>query len=60
MRPPLWTWVRLDESGTPAEKSATSFFSYEEAFKDAIRHGFDPKAHAHERVATPPGAALKE
>lgn len=60
MRPPLWTWARLRDNGAPLEKSATSFFSYEEAFKDAVRHGFDPKSHAYEQAAAYPEAPLKE
>lgn len=50
MRPPLWTWVRLDENGTARQRSAGTFLSYEEALRDAIQNGFDPKRDPFERI----------
>jgi len=43
MRPALWTWKRVDENGTVAAQSATTFSSYRKALHDAERHGFDPQ-----------------
>lgn len=50
MRPPLWTWRRLDRSGSVAEQSPITFTSYRKAFADAVRHGFDPERDEHEKI----------
>ena len=50
MRPPLWTWRRLNRNGTVAQQSAVSFSSYRRAFHDATRHGFDPEQDEHEKI----------
>ena len=50
MRPPLWTWRRLNQDGSVAEKSAGTFSSYRKAVHDATRHGFDPAVDRQEKV----------
>jgi hypothetical protein len=50
MRPALWTWRRLNQNGTVAQKSAGTFSSYRKAFHDATRHGFDPVADEYEKT----------
>lgn len=50
MRPPLWTWRRLDQAGSVAQQSSATFSSYRKALADASRHGFDPARDAHEKI----------
>ena len=50
MRPPLWTWARVGENGVPQERSESTFLTYEEAFRDAVEHGLDPRRDPYRRV----------
>ena len=50
MRPPLWTWRRLNKNGTVAQKSAGTFASYRKAVHDATRHGYEPSRDPHEKI----------
>ena len=50
MRPPLWTWRRLNRNGTVAKQSASSFSSYRKAFHDATRNGFKPDHEPYEKI----------
>jgi hypothetical protein len=50
MRPPLWTWRRLNRNGAVAQQSAVSFSSYRKALHDAARHGFDAEKDPHEKI----------
>jgi hypothetical protein len=54
MRPPLWTWRRLNRNGTFVKLSAGSFSSYRKAFHDAIRNGFKPDHEPYEKVEVQP------
>ena len=50
MRPPLWTWRRLNKNGSVAQQSAGTFSSYRKALHDAMKHGFKPDADPHEKT----------
>ena len=50
VRPPLWTWVRLNRNGSAVEKSKATFSSYRKAFHNATQHGFNPRKDSYETV----------